>query len=223
MDQLRIGDKVRSGINQQFSQVYGFYHLERDTEAEYLAIQTDSHQEPIEISSNHLIFVDSVAIPAGEVKIFDKLGDSIVIGIERVRRRGVYAPATFAGTIYVNNVLASTYTSQLDHSPVDQHSAVHMVLSYHRLACRLDFTWCQNETYSELGLSHWNLPLIRLVNRINQEGIIVQVITTVVFLPAFAAVYLVEQLAQFPMLFAYTFVVVYVLCMNRKKRKVKTA
>lgn len=198
MEELRIGDYVRAG-SELFSQVHGFYHLERDAEATYLEITTDKNEYPLDISENHMIFVDNAAVPARDVKLGDKLDDSVVTAIKSVRRKGIYAPATFSGTIVVNDILASTYTSQLAHAPLGEQFCIHLALTYHRLICRADFGLCGNETYSEFGLSNWNLPLIMLTRRLNEYGPNIQIASVFLTLPTLLFLYLIELMVVFPL------------------------
>lgn len=222
MDELDIGDSVYVG-NDSFSLVHGFYHIDRQTQSSFLSISTDRFADTLEITDNHLVFVNDSAVPAHSVQVGDKFGDATVTDIQVVKRRGVYSPATLAGTIVVNGILASTYTSQLTHSPVSEHMAVHVVLSYHRLICRFNLEWCKSETYSGDGLSNWNLPLIRLVRIIDQFGAPIQVAASVALLPMFALLFLVEQVIISPILALVGLgFLIRLLCSRRRKTKVKT-
>lgn len=192
MEELKIGDAVM-GANNGYSVVHGFYHRDDSAEADFFSIETNRTMKPLEMTGNHLLFVNHTAIPAKQVQVGDLLGNAVVTAVGMVKRKGVYSPATFAGSILVNGVLASTYTSQLDSVSFNQHTAVHVVLSYHRLICWYHLDYCKQETYSEEGLSRMNLPLIRLVHKINECSATVQVLSALVLLPMFSLVFLVEQ------------------------------
>ena len=192
MDQLQIGDFVLARGN-EFSRVHSFYHIERNVEHEFISIHVQNHTKPLEITDNHLIFVGSgVAIPAGDVKIGDKIGNSIVVGIDKVTRYGIYAPATFSGDIVVSGILTSTYSSHLPNALINEHRAAHMLLTYHRMACRIHFGWCENETYSEYGISNWILLLTQVVRKLDEIVVPVQILATLAAIPLMVLLYAME-------------------------------
>lgn len=224
MDQLEIGDFVRSSLrDNKFSRVHGFYHIERQSEATFLQFHTEnSRQEPLEVTGNHLVFVNGVAAPAWTVKVGDKLGESEAVAIKSVQRRGVFSPATNSGTIVVDGILVSTYSTHFSHSPISEQTAIHMALTYQRLLCRWNFDTCKNETYSEFGLSKFNVPLIKLAHKINELGAAVQFISFITALPLLAALYLIEQMILFPAMACCVLVSFYLLSKRSKKATCKT-
>ncbi len=224
MDQLEIGDSVRSNNKDGFSRVHGFYHMERDTEADYLAIETDRTKEPLEISPNHFIFINGVAVTAANVKVGDRLGDAYVTDVTPVKRYGIYAPATYSGTIMVNGVLASTYSSHMKHAPINEHYGAHLVLSYHRLLCRFNFEACAAETYSESGISELVFPVIKMAYSIGDYSAPVQMITSILASPVLISVYAVELVVLYPLLIVVGFLFVRSLLIRRRRdSKAKTA
>jgi len=72
-------------FSNRFSRVQGFYHVERDAEADYLLIETNS-ASALEITENHMVFADNIAVPARQVQLGNKLGDSVVTAIKVVKR-----------------------------------------------------------------------------------------------------------------------------------------
>lgn len=199
MDELRIGDSVRAGRG-RFSKVHGFYHLERDAVAGYLQFGFANKEGPLEMSEKHMVFANGVAVPAGDVRVGDKLGEAVVKSIQAVKRRGIYAPATFSGDIVVDGILASTYSSHMEHAAINEHAGAHLLLTYHRLICRFDFGMCEGETYSKESLSNFVAPVIHLAYKIGEYGAPVQVAATVVALPFMAALYALEQLILAPVI-----------------------
>jgi hypothetical protein len=89
MDSLQVGDYVRAGEN-RFSRVYSFIHLDRDIEAvEYLQIYADGLESPLEISTDHMVFVKRAPVRASQIKVGDMLGNKKVNEIKFVKRRGM--------------------------------------------------------------------------------------------------------------------------------------
>jgi Hint module len=77
MSQLKIGDYIRAG-NVDFTQVYGFGHVDHDVETNFVQLSmehslNDKEYVPLELTSNHLVFVERnnkvVAVPASDVVI----------------------------------------------------------------------------------------------------------------------------------------------------------
>lgn len=153
---LQVGDYVLTGGN-TYQPVYAFAHRNPTKEAEFLQIVTTAnssfskqqHQGPLEITDQHLLFVQGQHHPvrAESVRVGDILrGGKTVVRIDRVSRRGVYAPLTEAGEIVVNGVVASSYvTLQKGEDLVtlqgfgptllSQHGYVHRAMSPFRLVC----------------------------------------------------------------------------------------
>jgi Hint module len=167
MNQLRIGDFVRSGgtSSDQFSMVYGFGHMSHIQEAKYLRFlfldKSDGRDNTalennassfVEISPMHLIFVDKnmkqILIRAADVKVGDQLNRKQVIEIQIVMRHGLYAPLTYSGVIVVNGILASNYVDVLDyHILWNQHTCGHFIFSPQRLFCSYFIETCKKEIY----------------------------------------------------------------------------
>lgn len=90
----------------------------------------------VELTPNHLLFIENVSYPiqAKNVVIGDYLrtihGPKEVIHTKRITRDGYYNPLTTDGTIVINGVLASTYTSflsQKEESKSSSHFAINLV------------------------------------------------------------------------------------------------
>jgi hypothetical protein len=135
MSELRLGDKVRvvnANGSVQWSDVCAWAHREPKRVAKYLRLSTDRTARQITISADHLLPV----VAEGKVKFMAagdvRTGHAIVAcdmtptggtqawteqvqRVENVERVGVYAPITTVGTIAVDGVAASCYSSTRSH------------------------------------------------------------------------------------------------------------
>jgi len=162
MDSLKIGDYARAS-NGKFSRVLSFAHFDEETEAEYLQISAEGLMAPLEVTGRHFVFVSDKAVRADGVKTGDMLGNNMVTDIQVVKRTGLYAPITYSGDIMVSEVLASSYVSFLDEIHLDENMMTHMFFAPHRLACSINFSWCEKETYSKDGYSNWSNWAIKIM------------------------------------------------------------
>jgi len=122
MDELKIGDAVQVADG-TFTQIYSFGHFAPDEEVEYLQIQTEAMDTPLEISALHMLYlysgkfkqkynlVPAHAVSVGDVVVSEQELPATVKSIRKTNRRGAYSPLTESGAIMVNNVAASTYAS----------------------------------------------------------------------------------------------------------------
>jgi len=200
MNTLKIGDLVRAGEN-KFTQVIGFIHHDHIVEADFLQIHAAGLKAPLEISHDHMVFVDNAPIRASHVKLGDVLSGSgseqhKVSEIKIVKRRGVYAPLTETGTLHVNGALASSYAAVLAYSPVNQHYGAHAFFAIRRLICAFNAGICKGESYTN-GFPDWLFPAIRFM-ALTQQYPAVQVCSSFVALPFITAAYLLEQLVLSP-------------------------
>jgi len=163
IDSLNIGDYIRVK-NDNFSRVFSFAHLDRERETNFYQIHTVGLEEPLEITGRHYIFAsNNKAVRADSLKIGDMLGSHMVSEIQTVKRIGVYAPITESGNLMVSNLLASSYVSFLDEIYLDENAMTHMFFAPQRVACRINFSWCENETYSKEGYSKWSNWAIKIM------------------------------------------------------------
>merc|ERR1712157_382068 len=177
MDSLEIGDYVRSG--KDFSRVFSFGHFEPEAEAIFLQIHTEGSAAPLEITDKHMVFRNDKAVRAEEVLVGDMLGDNKITKITSAKRTGLYAPITYDGSIVVNGIKSSCYVQFLDHVPADQHQFVHMFFSLQRVACSVNFGWCEAETYTD-GLSDYSSWAIKTYMYCNQFSAPVQWLLTAI-------------------------------------------
>lgn len=219
MKDLQVGDRVLTGGN-KYQYVYGFGHYLRDTEQEFVQIRTKD-VEPLEMTSDHMVFVkkengEQIAIRADALKVGDVLaseGVSIVSKIATVIKPGMYMPLTPDGTIVVNGIKASAYTSISQDAPsIVQNMAlfgmksedviVHLWLSPLRVLCMgVSSNFCgipkddpRSSPAAERGLVEWLVFGRKLASFTEQQNPVVQVFF--IGLPVyviFASLTLVEQ------------------------------
>jgi len=179
MDSLQIGDYARAA-NGKFSLVFSFAHLDKNLETDFIQISVEGLEAPLEITGRHFVFVSDKAIRADTLKVGDLLGDRLVSDIQTIKRTGVYAPITESGDIIVSSVLASSYVSFLDKIYLDENMMTHMFFALHRVTCRINFSWCENETYSKDGYSNWSNWAIQTMEASYFFPIIIQNILSIV-------------------------------------------
>merc|ERR1719373_1113145 len=167
MDTLKIGDSVRI-MGGNFAKVYSFGHFHSSQKAGYLQIQT-TEGNTLEITPKHMVFVQSAgktkSVPASSIKVGDMLVTNNDIGSEvskigKVQRKGTYAPFTTSGDIVVSGIAASNYVSIMKEEeiglPISMQWIAHTFNAPHRFVCTaIDFSICENETYTKEGLSTW--------------------------------------------------------------------
>ncbi len=167
---LQIGDKVKDA-NGKMVTVYSFGHFQKNIKAEYLRIHAKELHRPLEISKDHLLFVNGAAIPASTVQLGDRIdlghskGNAQVNRIHVVTRSAAYAPFTTSGTIMVSGVAASSYVTLQSGSSVlevgeyktslSMHWLSHVFQAPHRLICECNIGLCKAETYNTVGISRW--------------------------------------------------------------------
>jgi len=116
MDSLKVGDVVLTAYG-IFSPIFTFSHREPARFARYLQIHCNSsHHHVITISANHFLLTSKGLREASSIQIGDFLFDGSqklveVTAITVIHSLGVFSPQTLAGSIVVNDVLASTFTS----------------------------------------------------------------------------------------------------------------
>jgi Hint module/Trypsin len=156
MSQLKVGDYVKSGQANQYTQVYGFGHHDHSQETEFLQIRfVNLLKAPLEISARHYVFIDtndkqekssSMVKTASDVIVGDMLSGQKVQSIVKVKRHGIYAPLTQSGDIMVNHIRVSNYVEILPPSfGWNQNTIAHFVYYPQRLYCSFFLPMCQNE------------------------------------------------------------------------------
>lgn len=205
MMDLTVGERVRTGDN-TFEPVYAFGHRDVDNKLDYIKLSIGK-SESIELSKEHLIFANGKATRADNVKIGDILSKdenpTEVTKISKIQnKKGMYAPLTAGGTIVVNRVLASTYVALQSESLsntadikiggitlpfLDQHSAIHLVISPLRIICgmsRSSLGVCQGEYDNDDGINAyvaWGMDTIAFME---QQPVLIQVLVVLFSLVA---------------------------------------
>jgi len=114
IEDVQVGDSIRTANG--FSKVYGFGHGLEDATGEFFRLNTDFVGTAIELSAYHQVFVGfgSETKYAKDVEVGDVLvlanRTAPVTSIEVVQKKGIYNIYTYAGTFFVNGVLASQHT-----------------------------------------------------------------------------------------------------------------
>lgn len=199
MDSLEIGDYVRDGKEGEFSRVLSFGHLDRDIEYDFVQIHTEGSKTPLELTYNHMVFLANKAVAAADVSVGDMLGDEKVTDITSVKSKGLYAPVTYSGAIVVNGIKSSCYVAMMDHVPASQHHMVHMFFSIQRAACSINFSWCEQETYTN-GFSDYSNWAIQTYMYSNNFSAPVQWLLTAICAVILSTWYTAEQFIVAPLL-----------------------
>jgi Hint module len=198
MNQLKIGDYVKSGPN-QYTQVYGFGHYDHQKEASFLQIyiddaaaadHVDAVQVPLEISSVHFLYVErgnkQMILSAADVMIGDLvyyLNDNsknenpmtmkYVTKIDHVMRNGFYAPLTQSGDMIVNGIRVSNYVQLYPKTNVigwyHQNTIGEVLYFPQRIFCQYFMSSCQHEIYID-GFGITAYVVIRLCNMMKRWG-----------------------------------------------------
>jgi hypothetical protein len=207
LSDLAIGDNVLVSGG-KYEEVYSFGHRNVAASAKLLQIFSDHTDQPIEISSDHLILLRNQHwVPAGAVQVGDLLtkGDGTQVTVTQVRyvmRKGIFAPFTKSGTIVVNDIVASNYVTFQQGSeylniggietPLPFQWLAHTFQSGHRLVCRFCVV-CGNETYTDSGISQWvAMPREAGETLLMQHPIVVSIVVVVLVI-VFGMLSLVEQ------------------------------
>lgn len=135
LSSLHPGDKVLtlSGTGQLiFSPVILFLHQNSQSWATFISVETEDGQR-LALTPHHLLFTAphgrvpyseyqaqfSSKAKVGDYVLVHKLGGHVapsrIISVSLVKSLGVYAPLTDDGTLFVNDILASSYALVEDH------------------------------------------------------------------------------------------------------------
>lgn len=125
MSNLAIGDRVYVG-NNQFSPVFMFSHKISFVQAVFVTLSTTNHS--VSLSQGHYIYANGNMVAASEVQEGDMLHIGDLTTGEKVikksyeRKSGLYNPQTVTGSIAVNGIITSCYTSAFE--PRAAHGAL---------------------------------------------------------------------------------------------------
>jgi hypothetical protein len=146
MSNLKIGDKVLSVEPSTgatiYSDVYFFGHRDSETVSNFYTVTTDSGNY-LQLSPDHYMYVsengcnDSIATATTLSPNFVKVGMgawihtpegmkcSLIVEISQSEEKGLYNPQTLTGSILVNDIYASSYSSN-DDIPVEKFLSTFM-------------------------------------------------------------------------------------------------
>jgi len=121
MKDLQVGDYVLTS-NGQYQTVYTINHFHHTKPTNFLQIRTEmegsENENALEVSPMHLVYVEGKdhPLPANDVKVGDYLqtldhGPKKVNAIRLITRNGLYNPITTHGTMVVDGIVTSSYTS----------------------------------------------------------------------------------------------------------------
>jgi hypothetical protein len=189
LQDVKLGDLVLNAYG-QYDLVYSWAHFAPRTEAVFLKIKVTGMMQPLELSPNHMLFKmvkgrdyychqKIMAVPASSLVEGDRVmvvGANVAMAtiqsIQRVVRRGAFAPFTMSGTIAVNHIACSVYVDLQQGSspgvlelnghatPFSTHFASHVFQSSHRIICKM-CSYCNAETHDNRGISNWvTTPLL---------------------------------------------------------------
>lgn len=116
MDELQLGDRIRTGPN-QFAKVFFFSHQDDKQLMPSVRIRTENKE--LVLSASHYVLHEGSLKAAGELQIGDMLLDLEkdeaveIISLEFVTTRGAFAPHTDSqdGQLIVEGLLVSEFTT----------------------------------------------------------------------------------------------------------------
>ena len=179
---LRVGDRVLTNKG-DYESVYAFAHYSPNIRAKFLQIFTSDSKTPLEISKEHLIYLEGQSHPvrADSIRVGNNLLSSKrVAKIRVVERLGVYAPLTKSGTIVVDGIKVSAYADiegghdARDHPTIiGTNSYIHAGMSPFRLYCGLSKNLCMS--YNDDGMPPYVAFGIWISNSASQLPVVAQI------------------------------------------------
>jgi hypothetical protein len=114
MADVAVGDRVRVGAD-EYSDVFMFTHKDDTARSSFVKVTTQSGHEII-VTPGHYLFAESGLMDSSDVNVGDMLvlGDgsaSAAVSVVWIQDVGLYNPQTLEGSIVVNGVKVSTYTT----------------------------------------------------------------------------------------------------------------
>lgn len=117
MDELREGMEIRTSIG-TFSRVFAFTHRDFSARTDFIHIRTQRHT--LSLSPGHYLPVNGRLLAANSVRVGDTVGTmdgpAIVTSVSVMSDTGLFNPQTLDGTIVVNGMHASTFTTAISPS-----------------------------------------------------------------------------------------------------------
>jgi len=153
MKDLTVGDDVLTASG-QYQTVYTINHFHHTKPTNFLQIHTeldgDKIDNALELSPMHLVYIEGKEYPVPAINV--KVGDYLqtlddrprkVNDIRIIRRNGLYNPITTDGTMVVDGIVTSSYTSftgnaYLEIAGVELisiHNLLNMTITPYRIFC----------------------------------------------------------------------------------------
>jgi len=160
MDELRLGDSVLTYdlvTGAQFSVIYAFLDYETSETFKFIQLDLETGHRLV-VSPRHRVFiveggelldVDAQNVHASNILLVcndaRECQEAAVLSATVSQASGAFAPATFVGTLVVDEVVASSYA-------IADHSKAHLALFPLRFANQ----WIRQSTeeHSQVGM-HW--------------------------------------------------------------------
>lgn len=133
MDSISVSGIIKVGMN-EYSEVFMFTHKTAEGQNAFIRVKTASGDE-ISLSEGHYIYANGILVPASRLRVGDELllGNgkaSPVASVHISVEAGLYNPQTVSGSIVVNGVVASTYTTAIE--PSIAHAALAPLRGLHQ-------------------------------------------------------------------------------------------
>ena len=234
---LRVGDYVLTDEAGTYQPVYAFGHFNPDRLAMFHQIHHSSSDTPLEVTSDHLLFLAGQDRPVSaahaklgdQLRMLDKKTPSTITDIVEVQQAGIYAPLTKDGTIVVDGVVVSTYASLIAESEssdsnqlmeaLGQQTYCHLGLAPFRLFCSIAPALCNS--YDKDGMPHYISVGIWLTKAATkQRSIIAQWLFMMLFLVLTGPCKLAESLLGNSLTY-FIASAVYVMVIARARRQKK--
>jgi len=156
MKDLANGDDVLT-MDGSYQTMYSMNHYHTSKETTFVQIKTNLElEQPLELSPKHLLYlVDNTnPVPASTIEVGDNVwtlkGRKEVLEVNMITRGGLYNPLTTDGTIVVDGVAASVYTTPSGKAHLQMegvwskmtnslsfHDALHMISAPYRQYCTM--------------------------------------------------------------------------------------
>lgn len=117
MDEVRIGDVVAVGPG-EFSPVFAFTHADSSAKTGFVRLETCCG-EVLLLTPGHYIHANGALVAAGSVRVGDEVVGATgmekkIVAVGSEEGTGIYNPQTLHGSIVVDGIVASTYTTAVE-------------------------------------------------------------------------------------------------------------
>lgn len=117
MAEVRIGDVVAVGRG-EFSPVFAFTHADSSAKTSFVRLETCCG-EVLLLTPGHYIYANGALVAAGSVRVGDEVMGASgmvkkIVAVGSEEGAGIYNPQTLHGSIVVDGIVASTYTTAVE-------------------------------------------------------------------------------------------------------------